>query len=187
MYQQTQYTVCDINCTNLPPVSIALALLGHHVGLLLAKAQLLSSCYHLCAVILTLRTIPALTHGEKELTILPATHYFTNSFENGLLLPNPHHSSDSGTPSSGGVRHQRWYAMSHSSHRICFSGLSFPPHTLHAQCLHFRLGLSLHQLQSGFFIRASPSPSSPSHCPFCSDDSRVSMRNISLINLIITS
>ena len=85
-----------------------------------------------------------------------------------LLLAQPskeegegsaYQSSSWGTVCSGGERHQRWKAWSQSSHRICFSGSSFPPHTLQPQNLHFRLSLSLQWRQSGFFFLDSPSPS----------------------------
>ena len=52
-----QWSECVVS-TDLPPVPVALILLGHHTGLLLAVAQLLPGSYHLRAVVLTLRTVP---------------------------------------------------------------------------------------------------------------------------------
>ena len=52
-----------------------------------------------------------------------------------------------------------WKAWSQSSHRIWLPGWSFPPHTLQAQNLHLRRALSRQCSQSGFFLRATPSPS----------------------------
>ena len=69
-----------------------------------------------------------------------------------IIRSSYYHSSSSGILVNGGLRHPRWYAWSHSSHRICLSGSCFPPHTQQAQCLHFLRGLSKQWSQSGLFF-----------------------------------
>lgn len=59
-----QWSECVVS-TDLPPVPVALVLLGHHTGLLLAVAQLLPGGYHLRAVILTLGTVPDVDMHER--------------------------------------------------------------------------------------------------------------------------
>lgn len=69
-----------------------------------------------------------------------------------------YHSSESGIAVKGGFRQYRWYGRSHSSHMICWSGLSLQPHSRHPQYLHLRRGLSWHCWQYGALSRLVAGP-----------------------------